>query len=105
MKSRNSHQPFLERMGDQKKEGAGAGAILGTGGSTEAGGKSHVNPGRRRGDGDEPCNKFLGRGGSPVRRRLRGRRRRLRSAPLGSGAWGRSQGKQHCGAIKETGQP
>lgn len=29
--------------------------------------------------------------------------RRLRSSPLASGAWGRSQSRQHCGAIKETG--
>lgn len=37
------------------------------------------------------------------RQGLRGRRRRLLSAPRASGAWGRSQGRQHCGAIKETG--
>lgn len=91
---------LLGRMGDQKKEGAGAGEILARGGSTEAAGKSRVDLGRGRGMGDQPCNKFPSKG---RQQRLRGRRRRLRSAPLASGAWGRSQGRQHCGAIKETG--
>lgn len=51
-------------MGDQEKDGAGAGAILARGGSTETGRKSRVDPRQGRGEGDQPCNKFPGTDGS-----------------------------------------
>lgn len=84
-------------MGDQKKEGAGVGALLAEGGSTDTGRKSRVDPRQGRGEGDQPCNKFPGTDSSGAVGR------RLRSSPLASGAWGRSQGRQHCGAIREMG--
>lgn len=54
-------------------------------------------PGRGRGDQERPRNAVTGG------QRPRGRRRRLRSAPLASGARGRSPGRRHCGAIRQPG--
>lgn len=70
----------------------------GWGSSAAAGGKSPTGPGRGgegRGRAErDPAGRWAAAPG------LRGR---LRSAPRASGARGRSQGRQHCGAIKETG--
>lgn len=49
-------------MGDEKKEGAGIGAIRARGGSVETGRKSRVDPRQGRGSGGQPCNKFPGSG-------------------------------------------
>lgn len=69
IKTPNSHQPFGENKREgkkkkKKKEWAETTAIVAREHSTEAGGKSRVDPGRVRGEVDWPRNKFPGRNGS-----------------------------------------
>lgn len=90
---------LLGRMGDQEKEGAGAGAALARGGSAETGGKSRVDPERGRGKGDQPCNKFPGRGGSGAGGGGSGRRR---SPPEPGGA---AKADSIAEPLRRRGQP